>query len=191
METQHGDHLMFWWSLAGGIALTAVVCLFVVLGLLERRRERIRLAEADAILLPAASTVAQRRVEEIALDGATAEEIAEAVAAKADSTRDARLKAWLAFDERAWLRAKTVETQAAMIGVERRSRIRASMRAARIAEKHLGYADRLVGLHADLLIEECNNDRSELVDLVNTTCAWPPEWELELAELLTGERVPA
>jgi len=87
VNTEHGDHIMRSIAAAGGFVIALAVAGFIVLAWLERRRERVRLAEADAVLLPAAADIAERTVEEIAQDGLTDEQ-------RADAARDARIAAW-------------------------------------------------------------------------------------------------
>lgn len=87
MNTEHGDHIMRAIAAASGLVIALVVAVFIVLAWLERRRERVREAEAAAVLLPAAAAVEERTVEEIAADGLSPEQ-------RADAERDARIAVW-------------------------------------------------------------------------------------------------
>lgn len=94
------------------------------------------------------------------------------------------LDEWLAEDEQIILRAEVASDLAWWSDWELRSDERAETAADALSRSLLGYGDGITGLRADLLIEACHNDLDELIDLVNTTCAWPQEWEDELATLL-------
>lgn len=95
------------------------------------------------------------------------------------------LEDWLAEDERILLRAEVTEDLTWWSAWELRNDARAEVAADRLARNLLGHPDGITGLRADLLIEACHHDRQELVDLVNTTCAWPQKWEDELLDLLS------
>lgn len=165
--TQHGDRIMHDITTGLWIILAAVIATIIVLIVVGRWRER-RIERDAAHTTVSLASVPERTVEEIAAsDVKTLEE-------------------WLAEDPALWLRTCTVDLQTSMIDMERRVLAAAEIRADLIARRMLGHRDGLVGLRADLLIDACHHDRAELIDLVNTTCAWPQEWEDELADLLTA-----
>lgn len=96
------------------------------------------------------------------------------------------LEEWLAEDERVLLRSAVTSDLAWWSGWQLRSDERTEAAADKLARRLFGYSDGITGLRADELIEACHNDRAELIHLVNTTCAWPQEWEDELADLLAA-----
>ena len=187
---QFSDRIVPWLAYVGGALLALVVGFFVVTGLLERRRERVREAEAVAVLLPAASTVDERPIEEIAQDGMTDDE-------RADAARDARLAAYFAHDYRAELRARTIQLQADLIGIERRACASAELSAEAIARLTRQIDDRtrryasLAELRADLLVDACRYEGAEdTTTMIDSQVGWPQAWEDELDALL-AEAVPA
>lgn len=166
MEHEFSNGIFPWLVTGGGVLLLVVVGSFVVGSVVERRLERLREAEADAILLPAASTVAERPVEEIALDGADTQElpIVDPV------------EAWLA-DVGGYRRRDLADLDETLTPVYELA--------------YEGLADPADHAHNFAeLAEMAARPLATAVDATETR-EWPQAWEDELADLLAGQRVPA
>lgn len=194
--TQHGDHIMRWISLAGGAAFAAVIAVFVIAAVADRRRERQREAEAAATLLPPVADVVERTIEQIALDGTTDEE-------RKDAVRDARLDAWLA-DVDGYRRrdAATMDQYTAALSDicarYQRNKLSAYDDGA-LAMEGFGFPIQRDRARMSALYERAHTASAILAlaarPLATTvdateTFEWPQEWLEELDSLLT-EAVPA